>query len=335
MSYEASWRAALRPWWHAVARGIDVAAGSVLGVELLGERFVLWRAPTGELSMTDDRCPHRSVALSAGSVDGEGCLRCAYHGWRFDRGGNCVEIPQLQGRRLPGAEVRIYRVVERYGYVWACLVDETQERGGVPEFDELDAGTHWYWMGWNHDWSAQCFRQMENFCDVAHFAVLHDDTFGHRSGVPVEPERVTVDGRRLRFDFHTPVCDPTLPPTPDRPILPGFFGYQVTLPCTIHLRGASGPGSVMFVHACPLDVDRTRVFWGSTFPHGVAFDDEEYSRVEEAIWAPDRRLVATQPTYLPLDPRAELHLPHDRFALAFRRALAELGVPDPSHAAGC
>jgi phenylpropionate dioxygenase-like ring-hydroxylating dioxygenase large terminal subunit len=329
--YEQAWIAAMRPWWHVVARSEDVAPGGVAPVELLGERLALWRSADGALSLVDDQCPHRGVALSLGHVTDDGCLRCPYHGWTFAADGACTRIPQLGERILPGAEVRSVRVEERYGFVWACLVGEDEERGGIPGYAELDAGTHWFWMGWSFDWDAQNLRQIENFCDVAHFAVLHADTFGHESGIPLEPGRITADDRRLSFRFDTPVCDPGVPPYPGRPTFPGYFDYAVTLPCTVHLGGASGPDSVMFLHSTPLEVFRTRVFWGCAFPHGTEIDDASYAAIERAIWTPDMAMVSSQrPKGLPLEATAELHLPHDRFAVAFRRALAELGVPSGS-----
>jgi nitrite reductase/ring-hydroxylating ferredoxin subunit len=39
-----------------------------------------------------DRCPHRLVPLSAGTVDG-GVLQCRYHGWQFDETGQSVAVP--------------------------------------------------------------------------------------------------------------------------------------------------------------------------------------------------------------------------------------------------
>lgn len=329
-AYETEWLAAMRPWWHVVARSADVGTVPV-AVTLLREPLVLWRTGSGEVHAVADRCPHRGVQLSLGSVTDDGCVRCAYHGWTFDGAGDCRAVPQLGAHRtLPGARVTAAQVVDDGQFVWVRLADPDgrSASGGPPRFEELAAGTHWFWMGEPQDWDAQNLRQVENFCDVTHFSVLHTDTFGHPAGEVCEPSRVDADGRVLRFVFDVPVCDPSVPPSAERAPSPGRFEYQVTLPCTVHLGGASGPGSVMFIHSSPVDVYRTRLFWGSAFPAGVEIDGAAYAAIEEAIWAPDRRMVASQrPRGLPLDPTDELHLPHDRFALAFRRALAGLGVP--------
>ena len=41
------------------------------------------RDSAGRPSALVDRCPHRNLALSLGTVHPDGNLECAYHGWRF------------------------------------------------------------------------------------------------------------------------------------------------------------------------------------------------------------------------------------------------------------
>jgi vanillate O-demethylase monooxygenase subunit len=86
----------------------------------------------------------------------------------------------------------------------------------------------------------------------------------------------------------------------------------------------------MFIHSTPLDVYRTRVFWGTAFAAGVEIDTDAYAAIEDRIWNPDRAVVESQrPRGLPVDVTPELHLPHDRASVAYRRALADLGIPAP------
>ena len=61
-------------------------------VTLLGRDYVVWRDGDAAVVAAPDRCPHREAPLSLGRlVDGD--LECAYHGWRFGRGGRCVLVP--------------------------------------------------------------------------------------------------------------------------------------------------------------------------------------------------------------------------------------------------
>ncbi|KAI8463753.1 MAG: Rieske [2Fe-2S] iron-sulfur domain-containing protein [Monoraphidium minutum] len=64
---------------------------------LLGIPLVIWRDGTGAWSVLEDRCPHRLAPLSEGRIEpSDGTLFCSYHGWRFDAGGKCRDIPQIE-----------------------------------------------------------------------------------------------------------------------------------------------------------------------------------------------------------------------------------------------
>jgi phenylpropionate dioxygenase-like ring-hydroxylating dioxygenase large terminal subunit len=66
-----------------------------LAVTVGEHRLVVVRLrPGGPAAVFADRCPHRLVPLSAGTV-ADGRLRCAYHGWQFDADGRCVDLPSL------------------------------------------------------------------------------------------------------------------------------------------------------------------------------------------------------------------------------------------------
>jgi vanillate O-demethylase monooxygenase subunit len=210
------------------------------------------------------------------------------------------------------------------------LVDAAGELRPRPTWPVVDAGTHWLHMGTVYDWNAQAFRQIENFCDVAHFSVLHADTFGNDKQLEVAPIHVEIsdDGWRLAFDYDYPSRNPT---TADREVVGTRFAYRLELPFTVALGGASGPGSVMCVAASPMSPRSMRLFWLCAFPHGVEVDGNAYEEIESRIWGPDRAIVEGQrPERLPLDLLEELHLPFDRLAIAYRRRLREIGFPVPA-----
>jgi phenylpropionate dioxygenase-like ring-hydroxylating dioxygenase large terminal subunit len=331
---------AARPFWHPVARAADLAPGDVVPVTLLGEQLVLWRLPDGTLSLLDDLCSHRGVRLSQGSVTEAGCLRCPYHAWEYDGDGHCTRIPQLPHGRVPSrANVPGYRTGEHAGLVWACLVPEGEERRPAPRFAEVDdLATHWLHVGEPMDWDCQAPRQIENFCDVAHFSVLHLDTFGNPDEVVVAPYEVDAspDGERLAFDFpyvsgysEGSAAGDAQDDGDDRYGM--VFRYRVELPFAVRLGNAAGPGSVMFVATAPTTATTCRVFWCTGFALGTEVDIPAFEAIEDAVWAPDRRVVEGQrPERLPVDLTEELHLPFDRFAVAYRRALTDLGFPSPT-----
>ena len=69
---------------YDVASAEDVPDDGVLGVGLpTGERICLirWR---GVISALRDECTHQAMPLSAGEVQPDGTIECAWHGARFD-----------------------------------------------------------------------------------------------------------------------------------------------------------------------------------------------------------------------------------------------------------
>lgn len=66
--------------------------GPPVRVTILGERLVVFRDSAGQVGLLDEPCPHRGCSLYLACNEGGG-LRCIYHGWKFDVGGRCVDMP--------------------------------------------------------------------------------------------------------------------------------------------------------------------------------------------------------------------------------------------------
>jgi vanillate O-demethylase monooxygenase subunit len=325
---DAAFLSAALPYWHPVARSQDVS-GEPSRVRLLGVDLVLWRGPDGSVRLLADQCPHRGVPLSDGTVDPDGTLRCPYHRWAFTGEGTCVDIPQEPGRPIPSMiAARAYQVDEHAGLVWACLVPAGQQRRGRPRFDEAEARGWKRYVGLPMNWAAQAARQIENFCDVGHFSVLHTDVFGNADAPAVDAYSVDRpdDGWRLEMSYRYPAVNPVAPPGPDsrRPLADLDFSYRVELPFAVWLGGAHGPGSVLFVATAPTSATTCRVFWVSAFNTADPIDEAGLQGIEDLIWAPDQRIVESQRP-IRLFAAREAHRPFDRLSLAYRRALTDLG----------
>jgi phthalate 4,5-dioxygenase oxygenase subunit len=65
---------------------------------LLGENLVMFRDSLGRIGALAEACPHRGASLYFGRNEECG-LRCAYHGWKFDIHGNCLDLPSEEGIR--------------------------------------------------------------------------------------------------------------------------------------------------------------------------------------------------------------------------------------------
>jgi len=63
-----------------------------LRIKVLGEDLVLFRDGSGQPGLVAEHCSHRGTSLYYGRVEEEG-IRCLYHGWCYDRAGNCIDTP--------------------------------------------------------------------------------------------------------------------------------------------------------------------------------------------------------------------------------------------------
>ncbi|PSL17098.1 Rieske 2Fe-2S domain-containing protein [Shimia abyssi] len=94
----------------------------VVPVELNGQRLVLFRDDDGKMGLIGRQCPHRGADLCYGRLEDNG-LRCPFHGWHFDRTGQCVEQPaEPEGSQMWKAiKVPMIPVQVRDGVIWANL----------------------------------------------------------------------------------------------------------------------------------------------------------------------------------------------------------------------
>src|SRR5437870_4926246 len=80
----------LRRSWQPIALSHELAAGRALPARIMGEELTVYRGTSGKPYVVAGRCAHRGTRLHTGWVEGE-CLRCFYHGWKYDGFGQCVE----------------------------------------------------------------------------------------------------------------------------------------------------------------------------------------------------------------------------------------------------
>ncbi|MBD2124590.1 aromatic ring-hydroxylating dioxygenase subunit alpha [Trichocoleus sp. FACHB-262] len=169
----------LKNFWYACEFSSAVIS-KPKQIQMLGERFALYRNPQGRVVALKDQCPHRGAALSLGWVE-DGCLRCPYHAWKFEADGTCSHIPANQPSvPIPRrARVDAYAVQEKYGFVWIFYGDLPEAARppipALPEFD--DPGLHPIY--YETKVNAHYTRTLENAIDFAHISVVHTGTFGN------------------------------------------------------------------------------------------------------------------------------------------------------------
>jgi vanillate O-demethylase monooxygenase subunit len=305
----------------------------------MGERYVAYRSPGGELRVFFDRCPHRLAPLSLGACEGER-LRCAYHGWVFDEQGQCVEIPSLgpDATLPPRAELRgPFAVAESHSMVFVAPDEPltplpTLDADGDPRFvrGDLDVIVT----------RANAGLLADNFLDMAHFAFVHTGTFGAGEATEVGDYRVQREGFTFcavyEHDFanrEDPGVAAGIRPLIQRRRLTYRYVAPYHLELALDFLDAGGTNVIGFF-LVPLDDETVRVY------SSIWRDDLEGSvqRLKEAVdfeVAVVNEDLALQSRYhdlaLPLDITTEVHVKADKTTVELRRILRDL--VDAAHGA--
>ena len=110
----------LRLFWQPICCAYELKLGQALPIKILGEEFTVYRGASGAPYLVGPRCAHRGTQLSIGTVEGE-CIRCFYHGWKYDGAGQCVEQPAEEQLLADKVRVPSYPVQEYIGLIFAYL----------------------------------------------------------------------------------------------------------------------------------------------------------------------------------------------------------------------
>ena len=78
--------------WYAAAWTHEIPGGEKLARVYLDKPIVIYQGESGNYIALDNRCCHRGAPLSLGRIEGE-CIRCMYHGLKYDADGVVIEIP--------------------------------------------------------------------------------------------------------------------------------------------------------------------------------------------------------------------------------------------------
>jgi len=159
----------MRTFWQPVYVAAALEPGHAKPIRIMGEDFTLYRGMTGTPYLVDFRCAHRQTQLSVGWVE-EDCIRCFYHGWKYDGSGQCVEIPGEEVSATENICIRSYPVQEYLGLVFVYLGDG--QPPAMPRYPEcegpgiLDALTKGVWP-------CNYFSQLDNAGDPLHIPFTH------------------------------------------------------------------------------------------------------------------------------------------------------------------
>jgi phenylpropionate dioxygenase-like ring-hydroxylating dioxygenase large terminal subunit len=172
----------MRRYWlpALLSEEVPEADGAPVRVRLLGEELVAYRDTSGAVGLVSAFCPHRRAPLFFGRNEEHG-LRCVYHGWKFDRGGTCVDIPSEPPDSPFRNKVRIeaYPTWEGGGCVWAYLGDPALQPP-PPAYELLRApATHRFTTKTYED--CNYLQALEGGLDSSHATIMHRKDIGDLS----------------------------------------------------------------------------------------------------------------------------------------------------------
>jgi phenylpropionate dioxygenase-like ring-hydroxylating dioxygenase large terminal subunit len=313
--------------WYAVATA-DQVAEAPLGVTVREIDYVIWRGADGGVVAVLDRCSHREARLSRGSVE-LGCIRCPYHGWRFDQQARCVEIPSATpGTPVPPAAHLIpLSVVERYGLVWLCPGEPTQPLPylGVeddPSFTRLNTSMQ--------VWQCDATRMIDNMLDVAHFPYTHAGTFGREQEAVVPKfhlEQLDEAFYGYRYDVvvnNTGAARDMSGLDDDVIELSMSTGFALPFSVRSTMSFSNGVEQALFMTATPITSTRsyyTFVLWRND---DVARTGQAIVDFELAVTHEDRVVLESLPGELSLGQGELVDVQADKASVEWRRRFREL-----------
>jgi nitrite reductase/ring-hydroxylating ferredoxin subunit len=161
----------MRRYWVPLLQSSEIAQpdGPQVRIQVLGEKLLAFRDSEGKVGIIDEFCSHRGVSLFFGRNE-EGGIRCAYHGVKFDRNGQCVDVPSAP-QTCARMHIKSYPTVERGGIVWAYMGPKDKQ----PAPPELE----WCMLPPEHVYVSKriqlsnYLQAMEGGIDTSHVSFVH------------------------------------------------------------------------------------------------------------------------------------------------------------------
>jgi phthalate 4,5-dioxygenase len=146
-------------------------------VKVLSERMIAFRDSEGRYGLIDEFCAHRGASLwfgnnEVGNNEVAG-LRCAYHGWKYDVNGQCIEVPSEPDNSNFCTKVKLtsYPLIKVGDVLWTHMGDPAK-RPDPPEFEWVTVPSEQTYT--SKRWQESNWLQaLEGGIDSSHVSWLH------------------------------------------------------------------------------------------------------------------------------------------------------------------
>lgn len=291
--------------------------------ERFGEIWMVCRLPDGALLMTSDRCPHLGASLSSGSIR-NGQVQCPFHGFCFNKQGDCTHIPALgpSGKIASKLKLRTIPLREVQGWIWGWWGNAPPDETPIPLFNDMDQ--RWRGSDISSDWDVHMTRAIENQLDVAHLPFVHRNSIGAGGRTRVDGPYVESDAEAIRVwvtnrkeDGHPPKTLDMLKDLAERQ--PPNLEYR--FPGLWQLR--IHPRLRLLVAFVPVNPRKTRFYIRSCHQVRIPFLGALYSHLlaisNRWILREDERVVRSILPPSSLDAHEDILIASDRAIVQFRK----------------
>ena len=177
----------LRMFWQPVYASEELKPGCAVPIRIMSEDFTLYRGESGAAYTVDFRCAHRGTQLSLGWVE-QDCIRCFYHGWKYDGAGQCVEQPAEEESFAKKIKIRSFPTYEYLGLIFAYFGAQAPPFQRYPELEEegvIDVGSYVRYCNY--------FNTLENGIDQAHVPFTHAKSNFTKFGLNWDIPKITAE----------------------------------------------------------------------------------------------------------------------------------------------
>jgi phenylpropionate dioxygenase-like ring-hydroxylating dioxygenase large terminal subunit len=168
--------------WFQLGWSAEFPVGVPRPLKYFGRELVAYRGASGQVHLFDAYCPHFGAHLGHGGTVVEDDIVCPFHGWRFNRDGENVDIPYSERRRMPKS-LTCWHVQEIHDVVYFW-----HDANGYPPQWDIEppiAEPAEYYPLYPHGtrtWKLRLYPQFvtENGVDFSHFVYAHKAAFAPR-----------------------------------------------------------------------------------------------------------------------------------------------------------
>ena len=327
----------IRNCWYVIAWDHEIGADALFSRVVLGEPILVYRTSNGGFTAMEDRCCHRLAPLSAGRKEGD-CVRCGYHGLKFDAAGVCVEVPGLE-RVPPQARVKTYPLAlkNKWVFVWMGAPEKADEALLPDNFscDHPDWRNKPGYLHYETHYQLIC----DNLLDFSHLSYVHEKTLGGSPAIAQARADIEPIARGIRVTRR--VHNVPAPPfyqrfrSFDTPI-DRWFVYDFVLPGTLLMHSGGKPvadaegdlRNAVQLHSCqtltPETETSTHYFFQQSHRAGEG-DERIVQSIFDSLVAAfneDRDMIGAQARNLALSPGVKMMpLAMDVALIQFRRLI--------------